>query len=198
MARPRQHSDDEILEVARKCFLRDGPSVSTTVIAAELDMSQAALFKRFGTKSALMIAALAPPEKAAWLDEVAGGPDERPIDVQLVEIAVRLDSFFAEIVPGLSVLKSSGIDMKELLSKFDVPPPVRGLQALATWFGAAVAQGRMRPCNPVSTALMFFGPLHSRAFMAHIIGPSLPVGDDSFLQDFVSVMWTGLAPEPQP
>ena len=58
MVRPRLFSDAEILQVARRCFLEHGPAVSTTVIASEVGLSQAALFKRFGTKQNLMLLAL--------------------------------------------------------------------------------------------------------------------------------------------
>ena len=39
LGRPRQWTDREILEVARECFLNQGPSVSTVVIAERLGMS---------------------------------------------------------------------------------------------------------------------------------------------------------------
>ena len=61
MGRPRTVSDDVILEAARAVFLEQGPGASTQSIADRLSVSQAALFKRFGTKRDLMIAALMPP-----------------------------------------------------------------------------------------------------------------------------------------
>ena len=52
--RPRQFSDDELLQTARRCFLEHGPGVSTGLIAEELGVSQAALFKRFKPIQAAM------------------------------------------------------------------------------------------------------------------------------------------------
>ncbi len=53
MGRPRTVSDEVILEAARSVFLEHGPSASTQAIADRLSLSQAALFKRFGTKHVL-------------------------------------------------------------------------------------------------------------------------------------------------
>ena len=61
MVRPRQFTDEQILASARKSLLEHGPGVSTAKIAKAVGMSQAALFKRFGSKEDLLIAALMPP-----------------------------------------------------------------------------------------------------------------------------------------
>ena len=53
--RPRQFTDEDILTATQACILELGPSVSTTVIAGRVGMSQAALFKRFGTKEKLFL-----------------------------------------------------------------------------------------------------------------------------------------------
>ena len=107
MARPRQVSDVQILEAARACFLEHGASVSTTVIAKRLGVSQAALFKRFGTKEDLLVAALRPgPEMVReLLDWLAEGPDERPIPEQLLDLGVRVRSFFGRLLCRIRWMK---------------------------------------------------------------------------------------------
>ena len=77
MSRPKGIPDTEVLAEARRCFLRYGPGVSTETIAAGLSLSQPALFKRFGTKKALMMSALRPPPTPAWVVALDDGPDER-------------------------------------------------------------------------------------------------------------------------
>src|SRR5882757_1040868 len=61
MGRPKTISDEALLEVARAVFVRDGAAGATTEIAARAGVSEATLFKRFSTKTALFIAAMAPP-----------------------------------------------------------------------------------------------------------------------------------------
>ena len=59
--RPKKITDIDILSCTRNCILRFGVSVSTQTIADELGVSQATLFKRFGTKDALIQKALLQP-----------------------------------------------------------------------------------------------------------------------------------------
>lgn len=195
MARPRQWTNDAILEAARLCFLEQGPSVSTQVIADSLGMSQAAIFKRFGTKEELLVAALAPPAKVPWLHLVEDGPDARPVREQLVEITVAIGRFFEELVPRMMMLASSGHKPVDLFKRYDVPPPVRAQLELAQWFERAIAQGRTRPVDSTAAANLLLGALHARVFQRSIL--RLPVGADA-LQDHaeavVDVLWRGVAP----
>ena len=50
--RPQQVTDKDILEVAQRVFLKDGYAAPVSAISNELNISQPALFKRFGTKKA--------------------------------------------------------------------------------------------------------------------------------------------------
>ena len=75
MARPRQVSDEDILTAAKEILLEHGAKASTTAIAKAVGLSQAALFKRFGTKLDLVKAALAPKTPRQWWLDAANGPD---------------------------------------------------------------------------------------------------------------------------
>lgn len=197
MARPRQVSDEEILQVARRCFLEHGPSVPTTRIADELGVSQAALFKRFGTKDDLLFRALAPPPKPAWIDILEAGPDERPLRDQLVEITHAMLVFFRDMTPCISILRASGVDLHEMVGKrYEVPPPVRGQQAIAAWFQRAVAEGRIRAVDPDALSFVLLGSLQSRAFLQHVAGVQFPMRDpEAYVDDIIDVIWRGIAPE---
>lgn len=196
MARPRTVTDDEILRAARACFLEHGPAVSTTHIADELDLSQAALFKRFGSKQELMLRALLPPPEPAWLETVRGGPDERPIRDQLVEIGMAAGLFFEEMTPAMMMLKASGIADSEMLCRYELPPPARALQMLTAWFQAAMDQGRIRPVKAMDLALSFMGVIHGRGFLKHVAGAWIPFGAlEDTIRQHVDVLWRGLEPE---
>lgn len=171
MARPRQVEDDEILSIARACFLEHGPGVSTTVIADAVGLSQAALFKRFKTKKGLLFAALLPPEVPPFLSLIEAGPTDAPIEQQLRDIATAISLFFQEVVPCMIALTGSGFDKDVIFDSFEVPPPVRTQQALTGWFSRAMQAGQLRQVNPFDLAVSFQGALHVRAFMRHIGAP---------------------------
>jgi AcrR family transcriptional regulator len=196
MVRPRLFSDAEILQVARRCFLEHGPAVSTTVIASEVGLSQAALFKRFGTKQNLMLLALMPHGVPAWIVMVEAGPDERPIPEQLHDIAMCMTEFFSEMIPCISTLRAAA-DVLEVFRDQDAPPPIRGRQALATWFVTAQQQGRVRAADPLAMAQTLIGALHGRAFMNHLQGAEHSSAE-AFVDDLLDVLWNGIGPQPLP
>jgi AcrR family transcriptional regulator len=198
MARPRQVSDKQILAAARACFLEHGASVSTTVIADRLGISQPALFKRFGTKDRLLIAAMRPSlgPVAAFLDR---GPDERPIPEQLLEIASRLREFGEKLVPLIDVLHEAGLAREALHRGDEPPPPVQVQRALSGWLERAQADGRIAPGDTEAVALAFVGAIQGRVFMAHHSGgPVSPLAWDGYLESFVQFAWQGIAPEEEP
>jgi AcrR family transcriptional regulator len=194
MARPRQVSDEQILEAARCCFLEHGATVSTAVIAQRLGISQPALFKRFGTKERLMIAALR-PSPGGVLEALEGGPDDRPMRTQLREIAATLDAFAHEMVPRVFVLRSAGVHPGKLCAEGEQPPTLRVQQAMASWIRLGQDQGRLAAGNVDAISMAFLGAIQGRAFVQHHAGAATIFGDtDSYLNSFVQVLWDGVAP----
>ena len=196
MGRPRQVSDDRILEVARQCFLEQGPGVSTTVIAERLGISQAAVFKRFRTKEELMLAALKPPGDPSWAAMVEAGPDDRPVRQQLEEMATEVLKFMDRLVPCIAVLRSSGLDPVLLRTSSGDSPPARSHKLLVRWFERAMARGLVAPGDAESLATAFFSPLQFRAFLHHLHGESLfSTSAEEFSKRIVDVLWWGIAPK---
>lgn len=150
--------------------LLDDPTASTSTIAERLGLSQAALFKRFGTKAELIHRALGVENGPPWIAALAHGPDERPISVQLLAIGGEIEAFFHYLVPRLSALRALGVDGAAMLHRCAAPPPVIGHQALTAWFARAQAAGRVRAqgCDPASLATVFLGSFQGRAFWKHL------------------------------
>ncbi len=195
MGRPRQISDTIILETARAAFLEHGPAISTVEIARLVGLSQATLFKRFGTKSVLMQRALMPPAEAPFIDILKRGPDERALRTQLLELAVAVGRYFDLIVPCLSVLRAAGVDGRECMKQYDVPPPVRAQRALASWLRSAADVGHLRAIDEEATAILFLGALQARALLKHLLGSQIAgIDDERFLNNLVDVITVGLAP----
>lgn len=193
--RPRQFTDEEMVQTARRCFLEHGPGVSTTTIAAELGVSSAALFRRVGNKRALMIRALAPPETPPFVATLARGPDERPVGEQLEAIALEIDAFFRELFPLIAVIRAAGLDPPALLEHMDEPPPAKAVRSLTAWFSALVEQGRIRNVVPASAAMSFIGGLQGRHFLRFACGASLPPPDPEFPRTHARIFFRGLVPE---
>src|SRR6185295_7650575 len=103
MARPRLVSDDEIRSAVRKGVLEQGPQVSLDLIADRLGVTAPALFKRFGSRNALLLAALKLPENPRFLTLLTNGPDElRPFETQLHEIIDAHMQFLDECWPCMA------------------------------------------------------------------------------------------------
>lgn len=200
MSRPRQVSDEEILEAARACFL-DDPTASTVTIAQRLGVSQAALFKRFGTKLALMLAAMGMKDGPPWVELAQRGPDERPIPEQLAELGASINTFFVWMIPRVAAMKAVGIGFRQMFGGARVPPPVRGHQALRDWFARGIEQGRVRAGDPAELAISFLGMFQGRAFWRHATAgqPEVTlVDDEAYIRHVVDLFWRGVSPEGAP
>ncbi len=200
MARPRQVLDEEILEVARACFIEHGASVSTEAIAARLGVSGPALLKRFGSKRELLKAAFSvgttPPWAQQWLQKVEAGPDEREIPVQILELSLAIDGFFRKMVPAFAVLREAGLTPEELRGSGKDSPPVRSHKMMAGWFRRAQEQGRLRAGDCDVMASLFLSGLQHRYFLAHVSGLHIPTEEeDPWLERMVNIFWHGVAPE---
>jgi AcrR family transcriptional regulator len=182
--------------VARGVILAHGPAVSTALIAEHAGVSQATLFKRFGTKEALVVRALAAPECMAFVDVLAAGPDARPIPEQLAAAGAEILAFYTRMVPAVQALFAAGV-RPDCAFAGEVPPPLRVRAALLGFFGAAQAAGRVRPGDPEPLVYAFMGALHGRVFLRHFLSgpaPAEPADDARFVAGLVDALWAGLAP----
>jgi AcrR family transcriptional regulator len=198
--RPRQFTDEEMLSVARQCFLAHGPGVSTQTIADALGVTAAALFRRVGNKRELLFRALAPELPPPFVNMLEAGPDDRPVLAQVVELATKVDAFFRSMAPFLSVLRASGLTPKDMFERFDEPPPLRAVRALTAWLSTLHGAGRVHVPSPEAAALAFLGGLQSRHFMQHTCGHSYPKGGADYVEVFAHLYYRGIAPlsEPRP
>jgi len=198
VSRPRRYTDAEIIAATQRCVLAHGPSVSTTVIADEVGMSQAALFKRFGTKERLIVTALCQmPDKMPLIGKLLEGPTEAPVRDQMVALGTELITLFRHLVPCFAMLAASGLNPTRL-SQPD-SPPIIARKAWTTWFQIAQDQGRARPFDAAAVAVAFLGMLHARPFRELVIGDTgLKCSDVVYVEQIVDLFWSGMAPERAP
>ena len=199
MVRPRQFHDEDLLAVARACLIEHGPGVSTTLIAEQAGVSQATLFKRFGTKQDLLVAALAPRPDPALLSLLAEGPTDASMPAQLEALATALVTLFDQMLPCVMTLWAAGLSPREVLPDGVESPPVVTRRLVAQFFAAAQAQGRLAGGTPAALALQFIGATKELAFQRHMFPDSAPdLSTSAYAQDLVRSFWAGCRPPETP
>ena len=194
MGRPKEVTDEQIVVAARRCFLERGAGVSAVDIAHELGVSHTTLFNRFGSKDALLIAALGPRDRVPWVAELEAGPDDRPIREQLVEHGKVMSAYFQDLQAGLAVLQAAGIPRGKVFRvRKGEPPPVQAVRALTGWLRRAQSQGRLAKCDVETLAATILGSLHGWAFTARVCGQSTtPAAGERHAERFIDLLWNGI------
>ena len=174
--------------------MEKGLHASTQEMADAIGMSQAALFKRFGTKENLVFAAMAPTGFPDFIESLTRGPDERPIMEQLHGLGCIIGEFFEQMIPTMNVM---GHALKALLDKGDTPPPVRVMLSLSRFLRLAHDDNKLNCQRPEACATMFIGSLMQRAFLLHL-NPEMPLPPiEKYVADVLSLLWSGIAPAEQ-
>lgn len=186
MARPKQVTDDQLMQAARKVFLKKGAKAPVSAIAKELKVTPAALFHRYKSKERMLIDALWPgnPAELAMLET---GPVPR-IDVreQLVEILLGLTSYLALAVPAMFLLHTAGVPLgrkprnKKKLNMLSLHIE------LAKWLQRAAARRRIRIKIPAIAAEALLGALETRYLRGYLLGETFtPNENRAFISELV-------------
>ena len=194
MGRPKEVTDEQIVVAARRCFLERGAGVSAVGIARELGVTHTTIFNRFGSKEALMIAALGPPKEVPWVAALEAGPDDRSIREQLVEHGKVVSAYFEDLQAGLAVLHAAGITREKVFrARKGEPPPAQAVRALTAWLRRAQSRGRLANCDVETLATTILGALHNWAFIARVSGQSMaPAAGNRHVERFIDLLWNGI------
>jgi AcrR family transcriptional regulator len=192
MGRPKEVTDEQIVVAARRCFLERGAGVSAGEIARELGVSHTTLFNRFGSKDALMVAALGPSDNVPWIAALEAGPDDRPIRDQLVEHGKVISAYFQEVHAGLAVLQAAGVKPGRRGRKGESPAS-QARRGLTGWLRRAQAQGRLAKCDVDALAGTILGALHGWVLTARLCGESTTAAaGERHVERFIALLWTGI------
>lgn len=196
MVRPKQVSDEELLQAAREAFVRDGPRTAIAQIAERLGVSAAALFQRVGSKAQLMLLALMPGVPEALHAFALGPALDQPISTQLRRHLSELMTFFKAVVPSLIVLRAAGLfpprrqrGRRGEPGQPHTPTPLALREQLAHWLTTAHAQGRIELRDADACAEALLGALEARCFNAHVGGDEYVRGTDD---EFIAALVGGL------
>ena len=170
VGRPRQVSDEEMLEAARRVFFARGVQAPVSDVAEALGVSHTAVFARFRTKEALLIAAFAPPVTLPFLHELEAGPDARPVRAQLLGLARLFVGYFEQLDPRWAVLQAAGIGLDKVFAGRVRPSPLAAQEAMREWVERARVKKLLRVASPGVFAWTFLGALHQRVFQGGLKG----------------------------
>lgn len=166
MSRPKEVSDDQIIEAARRVFLAHGAQTPIAMVADELGVSSTALHLRMGSKKALLLKALCPTDPPV-IQQLADGPDETvPVPKQLRDILLQLQIWSEAEIPATFTLYSIGV-LPEPGDEIENSQPARLRRALAGWLRKA-ARLRRTSCAPRVATEILLGVLEARALHAFI------------------------------
>ena len=191
MGRPRQISDEQIIAAARRVFLEGGVKATVNEVARDLGVSHTALFARFGTKEALLVAAFAPPVSLPFTPVLRRGPDERSIREQLRALAALFVRYFEELGQGWALLQAAGISVEKVFAGRSRPSPLVAHRQLERWVQRAQERGLLAVTDAGVFAWTFLGALHLRVFQAALRGGPARAPE---LETFVDLLLEGAAP----
>jgi len=193
MGRTKTISDEALLEAARAVFVRDGASGSTAEIASLAGVSEATLFKRFATKAALFVAALAPPQvdAAAIVAEAEAAAD--PHQAMIILGMRVLDHFRAALPLALPLISNPLIGPEGLRQHFGRSAADLLTEAIAAYFADQARRGRMGAGDPRAAAVTLIACVHSIAqFEVMGMHPAVPAAG---VRSLLDILWTGMKPE---
>lgn len=162
VSRPISIQSETILEAARKVFLAHGFKASTALIAHEAGISEGSLFKHFKTKDDLFLAAMDTEiSGASWQDLLKRSVGQGPIRETLEMAGLQILQDLQVILPRIMMVSSSGIVLTgpRRCHGSRVSPAIRKHRALAGYFRAEIALGRLPKAHPEVHAQIFIGSL---------------------------------------
>ncbi|WP_420596421.1 TetR/AcrR family transcriptional regulator [Deinococcus sp.] len=195
MARPRTISDEQIIGAARETFLEHGFSATTAEIARRAGVSEGTLFKRFASKEELFARTVGLEGGREWHKEITAQVGQGDICDNLKRLAWLTVKMARQVMPHLMLMWSRG-QLPPISSPGWEDPTKEDRDALASYLGAEVALGRLRPidCEVVAEALL--GALTSHVHRELMLGQGL--SSERFVRGLVESWWPGLKPLDSP
>ncbi len=204
MARPPSITDEELLRHARAVFLDHGIRATAVDVAHRAGVSEALVFKRFGTKDELFrksMQAELSPDEIGWLADLDARIGRGDLRTHLFEIGMAAVRFFRKLMPLIMMSWSNTRDAETptVHARRDAPPFV-ARRRIEAFFEAERRLGRMREgCDTEIVARLFLGALFNHVSWEITIGAHdpRPLGAEAYVRGVIDLLWDGIAP-PRP
>jgi AcrR family transcriptional regulator len=210
MARPPKITTEEIIAVARQVFLEQGAGASTLLIAERTGISEAAIFKRFGTKQALFMASMGISDDHPWVSVLSKGTPTPEIRKDLIEICSQILEVYQDVMPRVLMMMNQG--NTSCPPPMFEPPPIRDRQLLAGYLDRAIEKGYIKSCNAIVVAHMIIGGINSYVIMQNMpklpfpvtsllkiksnaSGASVAIEPELFIPNLIDTVWAGIGPK---
>jgi AcrR family transcriptional regulator len=189
----------KILDAAQRLLETGGLArLTTKELAAAARCAEGTLFKHFRGKEDIVLAVVR-ENAPRFRDAVSQlGRTNRTVEKNLQELALMCIRFSEKLIPlGASLLGDTA-----LLARHRALDPGRGPKETHELIADYVAQeqraGRIDArIEPLSVALLLFGPCFHRVFIRQVVGRNPPPMDDrKFIATLVSTIMKGLVPRP--
>lgn len=191
MGRKKIIDEPTLLEAARGVFLEQGNAGTTKEVARRAGISEAAIFKRYPTKTALFVAALMSTDIDT--EGLVASEIDNPRDA-LVETGRRLLRHFRTVIPmGLRLMENSAVTMDDLGNHFGNARVGAVADRLADFLRQKDAEGVLTVKNPIAAAHLLIAAIHSvplYELMKFHGGANL----DHVIEVFVDALCAGLPP----
>ncbi len=194
MGRRKVIDNATLIAAARAVFLEFGAFGTTKEVAKRAGVSEAIIFQRFATKSALFIAAMMPPAPDLATILVTDDPD---IKTNLVATGLNMLAYFRTVIPTvMHLITYPDIKMADVIAHHNGNTSPDALNAgIAAYLSELHHDGRANAPVPLATASLFVSAVHSLAIYELMeLHGSAPM--DHAVAHFVDAMWTGLSPPP--
>lgn len=190
MGRPQTIRDEVILAAAREVFLERGIRATTAEVAKRAGISPGSLFNRFASKEDLFFAAMEQNGPPPWVAALGSREPVPDLQADLYDIAHDGVTFFRAIVPLAMMMWSSGCGDRRKHGPGRAA--TQTIMLVAEYFERARRAGRMRAdINPVTSAHLFCGTLHSFAVFEHLMGGQAFRATDQKVAEFVELFVLG-------
>jgi AcrR family transcriptional regulator len=201
MARPPKITTEAILTAARQVFLAQGVGASTVEIAKIAGISEASIFKRFGTKQALFMAAMG-AETPKWVKMLSSQMPTAGIKAELTDISIQMLDFYQVVLPRVMMMMTQ--NKMPHPPMVGMPPPIRDTYLLAAFIDRAIVAKYLRSCDAMTIANIIVGSIVSYVTCSNApkqlpaplpfpMPPSIP--PDRFIHELIETLWHGIAPQ---
>lgn len=152
---PKVIDESRVFEAATKLFVRHGYAGTTTKEIAEVaGVNEATLFRRYGSKAALLGKAIDDQWRDVPLADLHASDDVEADLIGIVEAYLETSRRLGAIVPALLVELARSTELRGAFGT-----ALQNLGQLSSILRHHQAKGRLRREDPTSTLLALIGPL---------------------------------------
>lgn len=186
---------DKIIDAAMELVIEKGYSDMTTLdIAEKAGVNEVTLFRRFGTKKDIILAAL---ETSRWIPAL----DANFTDGLVWELQPDLEGFLREycgkVTPQI-VRLSIGLRSPQIFAEtapYIMKVPSSYTDALTAYFAAMQQKGRCKEGDPSTFAISLFAAVLGFVFLQASFGERFPLPEETaFIEMTAATIAKGLEP----